>query len=109
VNGSGARCRKCGRPVASARALQSGYGERCRRRLNRAERVLAASASGVARKAAEILEDGAAVPHGHARVWRVVSSNGVRQYLAHPNGCTCPAGLHQVMCCHRVAVTLLAC
>ncbi len=102
-----ANCKKCGRLVRSERALASGYGERCRRRLARAERVLAGSRNVTAQKAAEILELGAAVPHGHARVWRIVSSDGTRRYLTHPSGCTCTAGLYQKMCSHRVAVTLL--
>jgi ribosomal protein L37E len=103
------RCNRCGRRVWSARAVASGYGEECRRRVYRAVRVLLASGSAVANKAGVLLEDAALVPHGHPSVWRVPSGTDAgRVYLAHPKGCTCPAGLHSTLCYHRVGAIVLA-
>lgn len=57
-------------------------------------------------KARLLLADSGLAPHGHPRCFWVVSADGERTYLAHPDGCTCPAGLHAVRCYHRAAVRL---
>ena len=91
-----------------SRALATGYGERCRRRVYRAARVLEAQGTRQAGAAALALRDAGVLPHPHARVVRVLSSDGSRVYLAHPLGCTCQAGLHARYCYHRVVALALA-
>jgi hypothetical protein len=101
-------CARCGRGIWGARALASGYGEQCRRRVLRAARALHQGGGSVQRHAATLLEEGVTVPHGHPRVWLVPSSDGDRWYLAHPNACTCDGGRYQCVCYHRVAAQVLA-
>jgi hypothetical protein len=101
-------CTRCGRVLHGERAIRRGYGWRCYARVQRAARVLQASANLAAAKAAEALTDGAVVRHPHRGVYWVVSSDGARRYLTHPCGCTCQAGLHARLCYHRVAVSILA-
>jgi hypothetical protein len=102
------RCRRCGRPVRSDRALATGYGERCRRLVYRAARILEASPLPAAAKAALVIRDGGVLPHPHPGVVRVLSSDGSRVYLAHRDGCTCEAGLHARYCYHRLVPVALA-
>jgi hypothetical protein len=102
------RCVRCGRPARSARALATGYGERCRRVAYRAARLLEASAVRGADKAALVLRDGGVLPHPHPGVVRVLSTRGDRTYLAHHNGCTCDAGIYQRACYHRLVPVALA-
>lgn len=101
-------CRRCGRPVWSARAVATGYGEGCRRRVYRLARVLEASTVRGADKAALVLRDAGVLPHPHGRVVRVLATDGSRTYLSHPLGCTCTAGLHARPCYHRLVALALA-
>ena len=103
-----AACRRCGRPVWSARAISSGYGERCRRIAYRAARVLEAMPGRQAAAAALVIRDAGVLPHAHPGVVRVLSTDGQSVYLAHRDGCTCRAGLHQVPCYHRLVPVALA-
>jgi hypothetical protein len=100
-------CKKCGRPIRSARAARVGYGWRCYARVLRAARVLLASRNDAAWRAADLLIDGAAV-RLRGRVFQVVGSSGRQVYLTHPSACNCAAGLHGKLCYHRVAVSILA-
>lgn len=102
-------CSRCGRKLHGNRSRRLGRGPGCDARVMRAVRVLAASPNASARKAAQLIEDGAIVPiasHG-GRVFRCVSSDGLRTYLTSVDGCNCSAGLHEHLCYHRVAATVL--
>lgn len=101
-------CTACGRVLRSARAVRLGYGWRCWAKVQRAARVLEASGNAAAARAAEALLQGAYVKHPHRKVWSVVSGDGTTTYLTHPQGCTCPAGLHQRLCYHRAGAAVLA-
>jgi hypothetical protein len=103
-------CAKCGHKIWSVRALATGYGEGCRRRVFRAATVLSASENRSAEKAADLLLDaGLVLLPGHgSKVWRSVSSDGERTYLTTADHCNCPAGLHCKLCYHSVAVAILA-
>ena len=103
-----ATCTACGRTLTGARAVRRGYGWRCYAKVLRAARVLEGSGNAAAQRAAEALLQGAYVKHPHRKVWSVVSSDGQRTYLTHPDGCTCAAGLHQVLCYHRAGAAVLA-
>lgn len=101
-------CTACGRALTGVRAVRRGYGWRCYAKVLRAVRVLEASRNAAAARAAEALLQGAYVRHPHRAVWYVVSSDGATRYLTHPNGCTCPAGLHARLCYHRAGAAVLA-
>jgi hypothetical protein len=105
-----AHCTKCGRPIRSARALETSLGESCRRRVYRAARMLLASKSESAKKAADLLLDAPPIrlaSHG-GRVWRTVNQDGQRTYLTTIDHCTCPAGIHCRLCYHSAAVAVMA-
>jgi Family of unknown function (DUF6011) len=102
-------CQRCGRKLRAARSIMSGRGPRCAAKIRRAVAVLAASRNKAANKAAELIEDGGLVrirTHG-GRVFRVTSSDGTARYITSADGCNCPAGLHEKLCYHRTAVTIL--
>ena len=102
-------CSRCGRKLTGERSRRLGRGPVCHARIMRAVRTLAESPNASARKAAQLIEDDGIVPiasHG-GRVFRCVSSDGQRTYLTSVDGCNCSAGLHESLCYHRVAATVL--
>lgn len=58
-------------------------------------------------KARLLIEDGGIVATAFPRVFLVVGSDGETLYRTHPDGCTCPAGLHARRCYHMAAAALL--
>jgi len=105
------KCKRCGRPLRSAMALRTGYGEHCRRGVYRAARVLAASDSKIAQRAAHALLTAEITPVKHGRVWRIASSSGESSYLASPNTCNCDGAMYRPTAnteYHSVAAAVLA-
>ena len=111
-----AKCLKCGRTrhfhSAEAADRAGPHGRICRMRIRAAQ--LAAILKGFTQAqieaAREMIADGAFVPTGHPGVFRVVSSDGERTYLSHPDGCNCPAWLRRVMpksCKHMLGSRIL--
>lgn len=105
-------CTKCGRKIWGARAMRTGLGETCRRRVYRAAHILSQAGHPVADKAADLLFDGGLVRlSSHSgKVWRAVSSDGSVTYLTTPDNCNCKQGQQRNprLCYHRVAVQVLA-
>jgi hypothetical protein len=77
------------------------------RRHGRQPRVLRYFTAEQGDKARLLIADGAFAPTWNRRVWRFVSSDGSRTYLASPEACTCPAGKHDRRCYHCAAAGLL--
>jgi hypothetical protein len=104
------RCRKCGRKLVGQRAIECGYGERCRRFVYRAARVL--EADGLpARRAASALLEKRLVPTGHKGTWYCKSSDGTDRYITAPNTCSCKGARFRPVatsCYHSAAATVLA-
>jgi Family of unknown function (DUF6011) len=104
-----ARCLRCGRTLTAPASVKASYGPTCRARIRAA--ALAAALDGFttaqADKARELIADGGMVPTGHAGVWRAVGSDGAALYLAAPQACNCPAGLHGRACYHQAAARVL--
>lgn len=105
------RCRRCGRTLRSERAIECGYGERCRRFVYRAARALRATDNQVASRAADALIAPSLTPTGRKNVWRSKSSDGKREYITAPNTCTCPSNRYRLtatVCYHSAAASVLA-
>ena len=100
-----AKCLNCGRTrhfrSAAAAAKAAPHGRICRVKvrlaaLNEAIRGFAQRQVDAAR---EMIADGCFVPTSRPGVFRVVSSDGERTYLAHPETCNCPSGLRRLTAC----------
>jgi hypothetical protein len=105
------RCLRCHRVLRSASSVSKGYGAWCRAKIRAAVsaeivRDFTAAQVGAAR---ELIADGALVPVRRS-VFRVVSSDGERSYLTHPDGCNCPFGLRRKTakaCKHMLSARIL--
>jgi Family of unknown function (DUF6011) len=105
------KCGRCHRVLRSARSVREGYGPGCKAIMRAA--AIAAAVKGFAaaqvEKARELIEDRALVATSRPGVFRVVSSDGERSYLAHSETCNCPSGLRRLTACtckHSLAVRI---
>ncbi|MCW2938473.1 MAG: hypothetical protein JWN00_1458 [Actinomycetia bacterium] len=102
-----ARCRRCRRPLRSAKSITAGMGRTCAKRTR--QDAAATFKPALVAKAHELIEQGGIVALRGRRIFRTVSSDGERTYLTAPEACNCPAGLRaKHICFHRVAVILKA-
>ena len=100
-----AKCLRCGRVrrfrTAEAAATASPHGRVCAARIRLA--AITEAVRGFAQAqvdaAREMIADGCFVPTSRPGVFRVVSSDGERTYLAHPETCNCPSGLRRLTAC----------
>jgi len=96
-----AKCLRCGRVLRAASSAKAGYGPVCRAKIRLA--AITEAVRGFAQAqvdaAREMIADGCFIPTGRRNVFRVVSSDGERTYLAHPETCTCPSGLKRLTAC----------
>lgn len=106
-----AKCLRCHRTLRVARSVRDGYGRGCKARIRAA--AIAAAVKGFAQRqidaARELIEDRALVATSRPGVYRVVSSDGERTYLAHSQTCTCPSGLRRLTattCKHSLGVLI---
>jgi len=99
-------CRKCNHRLEDPFAV---YGPKCWSRLRGPVAALQRSKGIPAHKAADLLLSGGLVrQRGHSgRVWRAASSDGKRSYLLTVEVCNCDAGIHEVLCNHRAALSVL--
>jgi hypothetical protein len=107
------RCLRCHRVLRSAKSIAAGYGAGCRARIRAAAMAEAVKGFAAAQveKARELIEDGAIVPTNRKGVFRVVSSDGERSYLATADVCNCPSGLKRLTACtckHSLGVRIVA-
>ena len=111
-----AKCLRCGRVRhfrSAAAALAAGpHGRICAMRVRLA--AITEAVKGFAAKqvdaAREMITDGCFVPTSRKGVFRVVSSDGERSYLAHSDTCNCPSGLRRLTACtckHSLGVRIL--
>ena len=103
------KCKHCGRTLRSARSItrKGGPAGRWCAAKARIAAVARGFKPGQIDKALELIADKglAAVRKG---IYRVVSSDGERTYLAHSATCNCPAGLRsRNRCYHSLAVRIL--
>lgn len=108
-------CRRCGRPITSARSLREaqnngGYGRTCAAKVAHAAQTATASATQIA-QAVELIEDGAIV-HWTGSLFIAVSTNGLVRYEVMPTAgrhgsCSCPAGQYERACYHICAARIL--
>lgn len=104
-----ATCRRCKATLRSTRSVAKGIGPTCERNERREAAVVAAGFKpATVAKAKELIADGGIVAIRGRRVFRAVSSDGTRTYLAAKQGCSCPAGVKGRTCYHVAAATLLA-
>src|SRR6185437_9437709 len=106
------RCGRCHRPLRAATSRRDGYGRGCKTILRAA--ATAAAIRGFAQRqidaARELIEDRAVVATRRPGVFRVVSSDGTRTYLAHSDTCNCDSGLRRLTACtckHSLAVRMI--
>lgn len=106
-----ARCLRCGRPLRAASSVSTGYGRWCRARIRAAQlaEILKGFTVAQVEKARELITDGGLVPTSRRGVFRAVSSDGQRTYLAHSATCNCPWGLRgrAKACAHSLAVRIV--
>lgn len=103
-----AKCLRCGRMLRAASSVRASYGRWCAAKIRAA--AIAEAVKGFAatqvEKARELIEMGGLVPV-RGKIFRAVSSKGDASYLVARQACGCPAGLHDRMCYHRVAVAIV--
>ena len=116
TEGRTSKCLKCGRirhfRSAAAAIKAAPYGRICKARvflaaLNEAIKGFAQRQIDAAR---EMIADGCFVPTSRPGVFRVVSSDGERTYLAHRETCNCDSGLRRLTACtckHSLGVRIL--
>ena len=106
-----ARCLRCGRALRAASSVAAGYGRWCRARIRAAQlaEILKGFTAAQVEKARELIADGGLVPTSRPGVFRAVSSDGERAYLAHSATCNCPWGLRgkAKACAHSLAVRIV--
>jgi hypothetical protein len=110
-----AKCLKCGRirhfRTAEAAAKAAPHGRICSMRIRAAviAEVLKGFTAAQVDKARELIADGGLVPTSRPGVFRAVSSDGERTYLAHSATCGCPWGLRgkAKACAHSLAVRIM--
>ena len=111
-----AKCLRCGRVrrfrTAEAAAKSAPHGRICAARIRLAAITEAVRGFAQAQvdKAREMIADGCFVPTSRPGVFRVVSSDGERTYLAHSDTCNCPSGLRRLFACtckHSLGVRLI--
>ena len=111
-----AKCLRCGRVrrfrTAEAALTASPHGRVCAARIRLAAITEAVRGFAQAQvdKAREMIADGCFVPTSRPGVFRVVSSDGERTYLAHSDTCNCPSGLRRLFACtckHSLGVRLI--
>jgi hypothetical protein len=111
-----AKCLNCGRvrrfrtAEAAAKAQPAGRICRARIRLAAITEAVRGFAAAQVEKAREMIADGCFIPTGRPGVFRVVSSDGERSYLAHSDTCNCPSGLRRLAACtckHSLGVRIL--
>jgi len=110
MNATEHHCHRCGRVLRSAKSVSDGYGRTCRAKVTAAAKAKAASEfkPATAAKALELIEMGGIVAIRGRRVFRTVSSDGTRTYLAAPEACNCAAGLKgKHICYHRAAAAIM--
>lgn len=104
-------CTRCGRKLTSAKSVSDSMGRTCKAKIAAAAKaaVVATFKPAQVAKAEELIADGGIVAIRARRVFRAVSTDGTRTYLAAPAACNCTAGLRAVHpCFHRIAATILA-
>jgi hypothetical protein len=105
-----AKCTRCGRKLTSARSVAAGLGPTCKARIVKASKTAPALADFMpaqVEQARELIEDGAVIQI-RRNVWRTVSTDGRETYLTARQACTCPAGLRDRRCYHRLAVEIVS-
>ncbi|MFG3157266.1 DUF6011 domain-containing protein [Streptomyces sp. NPDC048219] len=104
-------CRRCWRPLSSARSIATGYGPTCLRKVKAAAETHAQTSGhkpAQVAKATELIEQGAVIPLRARRVFQVVASDGLTTYKTAAQACTCPAGRRgEHLCYHRIAAQIL--
>ncbi len=104
------QCRKCHRPLRSAKSIARGYGPTCAKRIAENATVAAADYKPVqVEKALELIELGAIVATVRKILFEVVSTNGGERYIVDTGSrsCTCKAGARGVRCYHLAAAQIL--
>lgn len=102
-------CPRCGREITSDRSRELGIGRGCADHAKE-NPALADFKPAQIEKAWQLISDGGIVLVKHSKnpIFSVVASNGVDRYLVAPQACTCPAGLHDRKCYHRLSAMLIA-
>jgi hypothetical protein len=106
------KCLRCGRTLRSAVSIRRGYGAWCRAKIRAAiiAEIVKDFTEAQVEAARELIADGALVPAGHRNIFRVVSTDGERSYLTHPQGCNCPFGLRRKLakaCKHMLGARIM--
>lgn len=101
-------CRSCGRPLRAAASIARRRGRACHARA--LEEALRRAAAGYTRdqlaRALDLIAGGGLIPHTRPGAYLAVSSDGSAVYLVDTRRCSCPAGVHEIRCYHRLAVAL---
>ncbi|MEZ0076345.1 hypothetical protein [Planotetraspora sp. GP83] len=103
------KCLSCGRPLRAEQSRRDRRGRRCKARVMAAAKNAPCDDYNATQldNAREALEEGAILPTSRPNLWTAVSSDGSTTYLVALQACTCPAGLRQRRCYHRLAVAIL--
>ncbi|QBI56822.1 DUF6011 domain-containing protein [Streptomonospora litoralis] len=101
-----ATCRRCHRPLTSARSIRLGYGKGCWAEIRAEKATLEGYKDHQIASATEAIEDGALV-HYRDGIHLVVSADGTRTHRATAHHCTCQAGVRGTRCWHTAAVQIL--
>jgi hypothetical protein len=90
------KCLRCHRVLRCESSKRAGYGRWCRAKIRAAimAEVIKGFTEAQVEAARELIEDGALVPLRRG-VFRVVSTDGLRHYLTHSQGCNCPFGIRR--------------
>ncbi len=103
------KCSRCHRALRSEKSQAAGIGPTCARR-KAAEARFTAEQQAKARRAiaAHALAPTDIRTARGRRVFAITSSDGTATYFATKGACTCPAGEHEKLCYHRLAIALVA-
>lgn len=103
-------CKRCNRKLTSTVSIERGYGPTCwakeKEFYGRIVTELADYSTKQLDKAEELLDDNGLQTTSRPGFYIAVASNGFDTYLAHRNGCTCPAGIKAIRCYHRAAILI---
>jgi hypothetical protein len=99
---------RCGRRLTSPASIARGYGPRCMRKIRQAalDEARAGFTAEQQAKADELIRDGGIVP-ADTGLFVAMSSKGTDTYATDGHSCTCPAGVRDRRCYHRLAATIL--